>query len=357
MKILIVTQKIDRTDAILGFMHEWIREFAKQTEGVVAIGLGVGEYELPLNVKVASLGKEGSRLKIQGFRKIQYTLRFWWLIWKHRNEYDAVFVHMNQVYVILGAPIWKLLGKKVSLWYAHGHVPASLHIAEKLTDLIFTSTKSGCRLASKKIRVIGQGIDIQKFKAGGSRFKVQGSRKFNIVTVGRIAASKGVETLVDAVAILKEGGRLVRAEVVGGPVVAADNAYFEQIQKQVREKGLERDFSFPGPVANRDLPVRLQDADLFVNMGKTGSLDKAVPEAMATELPVLTSNEAFLEVLGPYTNDLMYSPGDAAGLASKIEAIMDMEPQKYRELGVALREIVVKDHGLERFIRAIVSAL
>ena len=139
MKLLVITQKIDLRDDILGFMHEWIAEFARQAEQVTAIGLYVGEHDLPKNVRVISLGKEKLGIRDQGLgiRKILYAYRFWWAIWKYRTEYDAVFVHMNQVYIPLGFPLWKLLGKKISLWYAHGHVPFGLRVAEKLADIIF----------------------------------------------------------------------------------------------------------------------------------------------------------------------------------------------------------------------------
>ena len=40
-----------------------------------------------------------------------------------------------------------------------------------------------------------------------------------------------------------------------------------------------------------------QSGDLFVNLSDTGSLDKAVLEAMACGLKILTSNEAFKSVL------------------------------------------------------------
>ncbi|MEK7538915.1 MAG: hypothetical protein AAB552_03680 [Patescibacteria group bacterium] len=58
MKLLILTQKVDQNDDILGFFHGWIREFAKHAEQVTVIALGVGEYDLPKNVRVFSLGKE-----------------------------------------------------------------------------------------------------------------------------------------------------------------------------------------------------------------------------------------------------------------------------------------------------------
>ena len=58
MRLLIVTQKVDREDDLLGFFHQWIIEFAKHCESVTVICLEEGSHRLPSNVRVFSLGKE-----------------------------------------------------------------------------------------------------------------------------------------------------------------------------------------------------------------------------------------------------------------------------------------------------------
>ncbi len=156
MRLLILTQIVDLNDDVLGFMHDWIAGFAKNCQQVTVICLKRGEYKLPANVKVLSLGKE------TGKSRIKYFFNFYKYIWCERKNYDTVFVHMNYEYVNLGGFFWRLLGKKIGLWYAHGYAPLGLKTAAKLVDIIFTSTKSGCRIDSNKINVIGQGIDTDK---------------------------------------------------------------------------------------------------------------------------------------------------------------------------------------------------
>lgn len=58
MRLLIVTQKVDKNDPILGFFHRWIEEFSKHCEKLTVICLQAGEFKLPANVTVLSLGKE-----------------------------------------------------------------------------------------------------------------------------------------------------------------------------------------------------------------------------------------------------------------------------------------------------------
>ena len=48
MKLLIITQKVNKIDPILGFFHGWIIEFAKHFESITVICLEKGEYNLPV---------------------------------------------------------------------------------------------------------------------------------------------------------------------------------------------------------------------------------------------------------------------------------------------------------------------
>lgn len=372
MRFLIITQKIDEQDAVLGFMHGWIAEFSRQTESVLAICLEKGQVNLPQNVRVFSLGKEEnnflrqpadsifnfqsiSNLKI--FKKLKYIWKFVRYIVQFRKEYEAVFVHMNPEYIVLGGIFWKLFGKTVTLWYAHKNVPWHLRLAQIFIDVVFTSTMSGFRLPSTKVKVVGQGIDVEKFKMENGKRKIA-DRKFRIVTVGRITPSKDYDTLVEAIEKIHQDIAVpIEVSIIGPTSVASDEAYLKQLKEKITEKGLNKIIFFLGPIGNSNLPETLQKYNLFVNMGHTGSLDKAVPEAMASGLPVLTCNEAFKDVLGPYTVDLMYPKGDSGALTLKIKQIIELSEDKRQALGEALRAIVISDHSLKSFVGKIINAV
>jgi len=63
MKLLIITQVVDKNYVPLCFAVEWFREFGKQCEKVTVIGQKTGEYSLPSNVEVLSLKKEEGKSK------------------------------------------------------------------------------------------------------------------------------------------------------------------------------------------------------------------------------------------------------------------------------------------------------
>lgn len=347
MKLLIITQKVDNQDDVLGFMHRWIEQFAAQCEQVTVICLFEGRHALPANVRVFSLGKE------KGVGRFGYLARFFRIIWRERGAYDSVFVHMNQIYVLLGGLLWRALGKRVALWYAHGAVSTSLRIAEKMANIIFTSTASGFRLPSKKVHVIGQGIDTDFFCPGSNAEH----EDFKIVVVGRISPVKDYETLILAAEKLRTEIHGLSVEIIGGAGLLEQEKYLEQLKNLVTEKKLDGVVKFAGPLANNDIVTRLQRADLFVNTSFTGSLDKAILEAMSCGISVLTCNEALQEVLGPYTNQLMFEKKDVDGLEEKIKFLEVIGKDGRKKLGHNLREIVVKNHGLPGFVSRIISLL
>lgn len=347
MKLLIITQKVDNQDDVLGFMHRWIEQFAAQCEQVTVICLFEGRHALPANVRVFSLGKE------KGVSRLEYVVRFFRIIWREHAAYDAVFVHMNQIYVLLGGLLWRALGKRVALWYAHGAVSLSLRVAEKFAQIIFTSTNSGFRLPSKKIHVVGQGIDTDFFCPG----PIGDHDGLRLVVVGRISPVKDYETLILAAEKLQQEISGLSVEIIGGAGLPEQEIYLMQLKKIVSERKLESVINFVGPLANNAIVSRVQRADVFVNTSFTGSLDKAILEAMSCGVPVLTCNEALREVLGPYTNQLMFEKKDVAGLVEKVKFLDAIGGGERVKLGQNLRQIVVKDHGLRGFVAKIISFL
>lgn len=340
--ILITTQVLDVQDPLLGFFTEWVREFAKQYDHVTVICLKKGTYALPDNVKVLSLGKE------QGVGRWGYVQRFFTYIWRERKNYDTVFVHMNQIYVILGGLLWRMMGKKISLWYAHGHVPFSLRIATLLTHMCFASTPSGFKLKTHKLKIVGQGIDVNFFTPiDAVRNKTPHEIDFRLLTVGRISDVKRIKESIEIVErlIAETATKNIQYNIIGIPGLGIQREYYKECVDMVKEKGLGKHIHFLGGMNQIGILPELQQTDVFLNISLTGSLDKAILEAMSVGVIVVSSNESFVKLLPPHLEWLGVR-SDLSNVKETVQKIENMSNEERGIIGQDLRGIVVRDHQL-----------
>jgi glycosyltransferase involved in cell wall biosynthesis len=315
MRLLILTQKVDREDPILGFFHAWIEEFAKKFEKVHVICLEKGNYGLPPNVEVLSLGKE------DGESKIKYIFNLFKYLFRLNGEYDAVFVHMNQEYLVLAGWWWKLMGKKTVLWYVHRQVNIKLRIAEFFVDNIFSVSKETFNLKSNKVHFVGHGIPLEIFKKPETYQRRDD--KFSIVSIGRISPIKNLEILIESADILHKNIPNLQINIIGGPTKKGDQEYFDKLRAMVKEMHLEHVVEFWGETPNYNTIQCYWQSDISVNLSPTGGVDKAVLESIASGTPALASNKAFEEYFGKYKEDLMFKERDAQDLAQKIIKFKD----------------------------------
>lgn len=154
MRVLVITEKIDKDDEIFSYFHGRLFDFAKECEGAIVICLEKGNFDLPPNARVLSLGKE------VGASRLEYLRRFYSYIWRERRNYDKVFVHLSPIYIVLAGWFWKLDGKQIILWYNHRHVDWRLRLAAKFSDLILTGSPEGLRIRSRRARVVPGKIDL-----------------------------------------------------------------------------------------------------------------------------------------------------------------------------------------------------
>ncbi len=281
MRLLIITQKIDKTDPVLGFFYRWIEELAKRAELVTVIALGVGEYSFTSNAKILSLGKE------RGKSKLKYLLRFYKYIWRERKNYDAIFVHMNEEYVILGWKLWFVLGKKIFLWRNHAKGGLWTYFAVLFSKKVFFTSPSSFTARFKKSVQMPVGVDTEFFKPDSSVPKQPNS----ILFLGRIAPVKKVLEFVEWFKTL--GGK-ARA-TIAGEALPSDKDYETLVKNRAPEK-----IKFIGAVNANEALKLYRSHETYVNMTPAGSFDKTIFESAATGTRVKVSNPdlKFMEALG-----------------------------------------------------------
>lgn len=349
MKLLIITQKLDLNDDLLGFFHQWLYKLSQKVDKLYVIGLEVGEHQLPYNVEVFSLGKEKGRNKF-----LRY-LKFYQLLFELLPKSDKVFAHMCPEYIIALWPVNLFLNKKIFLWYVHRQVNWRLKLAEKFVKKIFTVSPESCQIKSDKITILGHGIDLDLFK---SNIRTKTDNFFNILYVGRISKIKNQQLLVKAADILinQKNVKNTKITLVGGPILTADNQYLNSLKKLIKEHHLENYVEITGRLRFNKVINYYQKANLSINLAPTGGLDKTVLESMAMGLPIIVLNQSFKQTLGEYQS-LILEKADEQSLVDKISQLINLDNLVRLEMGNYLREQINKFHNLNNLIENLIREM
>lgn len=341
MRLLVCTQAVDANDPILGFFHAWLLVFAKHCEHIIVVCLRKGEVQVPQNVEVIALGDRGKLLRAFELSSIAFG---------RRREYDAVFVHMNPEYVIATGWLWKLLRKRVGLWYVHKS-RAYLRAALPFVDRVFTVSKHTFPIASRKVEITGHGIDTDVFAPRASSHE-----GFRIATVGRISAKKNTRLLAEAVLAFARKHANVSFDIYGTPSTNEEKEYAHDLGNWLQIEDMGRTVHIKGAVRHSDVPAALHGTSVFLNMGETGGVDKAVLEAMAMGIPTISSGEANAALLTSVDSHLAI-PAEQHSMTDALVYVHALTEAERRSLGARLRDVVVRDHSLQSLIPRIVRAL
>lgn len=155
MKILLITEKVDKNDEVFGYFHGRILDLVPHCEKLTILCLEENQHNIPNSVKILSLGKEKNQ------SRFRYIFNFYRFILSERKNYDTVFVHMAPIWIVMGGLIWRLLGKKIVLWYSHKFVDWKLRVAEFFATLVLTPSENSFRIRSKKVRLTHDSLDLE----------------------------------------------------------------------------------------------------------------------------------------------------------------------------------------------------
>ncbi|MDB5239097.1 MAG: hypothetical protein JWO00_432 [Candidatus Parcubacteria bacterium] len=342
MRLLVITQKIDRTDPVLGFFHRWVEEFSKHLKSVVVVCLQKGDYDLPGNVSVLSLGKEKRQ------SRTKYVFLLFYFSIRYFNRYDAVLVHMNQEYILTAGWLWKLLGKKIYMWRNHYSGSMLTDISAMFCTKIFCTSHYSYTAKFKKTRFMPVGIDTEIFRQDDSVQRIPGS----VLSLGRISPSKNVHVLIEALKILHGKGMDFLADIIGD-APAGDEAYAESLRKTVGEAGLGDRIRFIPGIPNVQTPKVYSAHQIFVNLSPNGMYDKTIFEGMACGCFVFASND---DLRAKIDGAFMFPYGDAAALAERISGFLALSDAEQKKAAGNI-STMVRDNSLAKLSEGLVGEI
>ena len=82
-----------------------------------------------------------------------------------RRRPDAVIAHMCPIYLVLAAPLAKLVRVPLALWYTHWTIDRTLRLATRSRTSALSVDRRSYPIADPKVLGIGHGIDVAQFAA------------------------------------------------------------------------------------------------------------------------------------------------------------------------------------------------
>jgi hypothetical protein len=217
-----------------------------------------------------------------------------------------------------------------------------------MVNTFLTSTPGSFPFKSKKLCVIGQGIDEEIF-----RFNLQLTKnRSKGIHIGRFDPAKNNLLLINTIMSMRVEHPNLQLTIVGNASNSKSEVQKENIiSSHLRKQGDWLNFQ---PSITRDkIPMLLSKHDFFIH-GVEGSLDKILIDCTLLGIPVITINPEYIRIFGSWNLAIGNSPSSLDGELVNYLNLSDhtLEKEIVRRYDVAL-----KSHTLNQWISQLITHL
>lgn len=179
---------------------------------------------------------------------------------------------------------------------------------------------------TSRIHVVSAAVDASRYVPSPDPEDV------DIIVTGRLARVKRFDVFLEALQRVAAQMPGVRAVIVGGGELR------EELERQTRDLGLERNVTFAGFVQDEGVTRWLQRARLFVLCSDTEGLSQSLIEAMLCGLPAVVSDVGDLgDLVRSGVNGYLVPRRDPSAFAQRIIELLSDEPLR-RQFARAARQ-------------------
>ena len=283
----------------------------------------------PLHYLLNGIGIAQAIKKIVAREKIDGVIS-----WEHEGAFAIDWLQSRQILfaMIAANPSYKLMfeaekkggwGKKiVNPWFrwrcfqqADAIFVSSQFTANELIKLL--------EVDRQKIVITHRGIDPLFFQEN----RPQNDSVTQLIFYGSFAPIKGLPDALEALSILQQHNDNWHLKVAGW----GDK---EAIERLIVRHQLEDKVTFLGRLKPQELASQLQKAHLAILPSRAESFGRAIAEAQASELPVISYQIGSIpEIVEHGTTGLLTPPERPDLLAKSLQDALD-NPQKFRQMGI-----------------------
>jgi glycosyltransferase involved in cell wall biosynthesis len=153
---------------------------------------------------------------------------------------------------------------------------------------------------------------------------------------------RGVETVLEAAAMLRARGRKIELRFAGN--LPERSGYGQFVRRKIAALGLEESVRLLGFLDAGPLARELVESHVYVIASYAENSPNSLCEAMRVGVPCIASYTGGIpSLVQDGTTGLLFPPGDASLLALRLEAVLD-DASLASRLGAAARETAAKRH-------------
>ncbi len=220
----------------------------------------------------------------------------------------------------------RLINPFISKWVA---------VSKELHDWLIETVQ----LPNQKVQLIYNGIDLALYQQKPRKK----NHDFMMGTVGRLAAVKDQLTLIKAVEQLIQQYPALKNSVK--LILVGDGELYDDLNQSIIAADLQDNVELLG--ARNDVAAILQTFDVFVLPSLAEGIPLTILEAMATALPVITTNVGGNpELITENSNGFLIEPKDIDVLVRQLKYYYDF-PERIKQHGLQGRKIVEERFSVE----------
>jgi len=173
-------------------------------------------------------------------------------------------------------------------------------------------------------QVVPNIINLDRFK--WVKNEISNVKKPHLIITRNLEAIYGINTAIEAVAIVKKTVHNVKLSIAGsGPQK-------EELQALVKKLELENNVNFTGKLQPSEVAKLYQDADIMLNPTTVDNMPNSVLEAMASGVPIVTTNVGGIPyIVEDYKTALLVDVNNSKLMADRMIELINNE-QLYSEL-------------------------
>lgn len=173
---------------------------------------------------------------------------------------------------------------------------------------LFSWGKETLKLNNKKIQLIYNGVDTKKYSPGETKYN-----KYTICTIGRADPIKNQSLLINAYKVLYDNYSDFKNTQL---LIVGDGPIFNELEEEIRSLGMGDNIQLLG--YRSDIDEIMKKSNLFVLSSNYEAMPMTILEAMACDLPVISTDVGGVRYLVSEDVGWLVPKNDVAAMADTI---------------------------------------